>query len=320
MPVLLKPFYSRETLRRTIDYLEIIGFGAALVVFVFLILGLPSKEIWLDTNNQKWELVLRYTPIRGFFSNRQAALFAMAIIVFISKLCYDSTKGKQLFYKVPLVLISFGGIIISGSRGILIICSLMTAVLLLTNLHFRQKIIATLVIVLSIVSVFFFSHMGKYQNLTTRVFSAEGYQSKVSGFGVRFTGYQLGLEHFLKSPIIGNGMSQMSPEYNYSHNIFISTVEDTGLVGFLWLLSFVTFITVYLSWQDKEKKRCPNKLIIRNLLLFLLLMSNLYGSIISQTSLFLLLSIYFYNYQTNAHSVSRRVSFVNHSALKVSHS
>jgi len=297
IPVLLKPLYSPKILKITIDWLEIIGFGAALIVLLFLILGFPSKEIWWDTDNQKWELISRYTPIRGFFSIRQATLFAMAIIVFISKLCYDATKTKQLFYKLPLVLISFGGIIISGSRGIMIICSLMTLYLLLTKLQTRHKIIAVFVVAILIVSLDFFFHISQYQNLSTRVFNAEVYQSKVTGLSVRFSGYQLGLTHFLERPIMGNGMSRISPKYGYSHNIFISILEDTGFAGFLWLSCFIMFMTFRLRWKDREVSKYPEKMITRNLILFLFLASNLYGTIVSYTSLFLLLSIYYSNYQ-----------------------
>jgi len=299
VPVLLKPLYSKKTLRITIDWLEIIGFGAALIVVLSLIFGFPSKEIWWDTDKQKWELVFRYAPIRGFFSNRQATLFAIAIIIFVSKICYNEKNSKQLFYKLPLLLISVGGIIISGSRGVLIICSLMTIYLLLSKLQFRHKIIAVFVVAVLVASIDLFFHISKYQNLSTRIFSSETYQSKESGFSVRFVSYQLGLTHFLESPIMGNGMSRMSPKYGYSHNIFISILEDTGFVGFLWLSCFIMFLTFRFGWKDSEVLKYPEKLITRNLILFLFLVSNLYGTIVSQTSLFLILSMYYYNYHTN---------------------
>ena len=217
--------------------------------------------------------------------------------MFFSKICYTKVNRKELLCKIPFIILSLGGIIISGSRGVFLVCSLVCIYLVLKNLALRKTF--KILILLSVLVFLLMSLLKteKYETLSSRVFQVESYQAKDGGIQTRTDRYMLGLMHFLESPILGNGMSKMSPVYDYSHNIFISIIEDTGLLGLGWLVALVGFIFLGFDWKNSTSSEFGTQPVARNTIVFLLLISNLYGTIISQTALFLLLSMYYFNYR-----------------------
>jgi O-antigen ligase len=305
LPIIVKPIYSELNLQKTLHYLEIIGFAAATILFLLLLFGYPSKEIWWEVDKQTIESALRYAPIRGFFSNRQAVLFAMATVIFFSRFCYTGLGRKELLCKIPFVLISMGGIVISGSRGVFILCTLMCTYLVLKNLRLRSFI--KIFVLLSILSLTLVSFLRteRYQALTSRIFQVESYQAEEGGVGTRTGRYIRGLENFLENPILGNGMSRMSPEYDYSHNIFISVLEDTGLLGLSWILLFLGFLLIHCYRGRMHRMELGIQPVARNTIVLLFLLSNVYGTVISQSALFLLVSMYYYTYRSKITSVKQ---------------
>lgn len=295
LPVILKPTYSNKVVEKIIYHLELLGLGSALVLFILLILGFPSREAWIEAD----DIIFRYSPIRGYFSNRQAILIAIGIIIFVSRVSYGMVKRKEYYWKIPLVMLGFGGIIVSGSRGILFICIMISVYLFFTVMKFQKKIIAVITLVILMIGLTSFFKIEKYKTWTTRIFSTESYSGEKTGFSVRFVRYKTGLDNFLESPILGNGMSKMTPDYDYSHNIFISILEDTGVVGFFWLSAFMIFLLFHFKWRKINELNSPNALITRNMIVFFFLTTNLYGSIIAHKAIFLLLSIYYFNYCQN---------------------
>jgi len=85
--------------------------------------------------------------------------------------------------------------------------------------------------------------------------------------------------------------------YDYSHNIFISIIEDTGLFGLGWLVALLGFIFLGFDWKNSTSSEFGTQPVARNTIVFLFLLSNLYGTVITQTALFLLLSMYYFNYR-----------------------
>jgi len=93
--------------------------------------------------------------------------------------------------------------------------------------------------------------------------------------------WQLGLNLFPESPIWGLGFSQ----YSVSHNLFLGTIVDQGIVGLVFLLGFLTFWfgEARLAWKTTEQPGLKTwKLAMVAIMVFVLVQSQFSGNPLSE--------------------------------------
>lgn len=300
LPIILKPIYNRINISNFIRYLEWFGYFAASAIFVCLLLKVTSKETLAEYEIANLSDAFQYTPFRGFFSTRQARLLSIPIIIFVSRYITNKLSNKEMLIRIPFIILCFFGIIISGSRATFILLCLLCFYLIISASSFTRKITISIIIaIVSMVLLAGYFYMPSYTHLFSRIFNPDSYCLEVGGIGDRLEVYLTGIRNFLQYPLIGNGMSRMHESYRYSHSSVISSLEDTGLLGFAILSLMVIHIFRKCKWKYNKKQITSDQFIIRNIVILFFLYSNLYGTIIGCSTLFLLVYIYYFNYRKN---------------------
>ena len=298
LPIILKPIYYRMNISNFIRYLEWLGYFAASAIFICLLLKVTSKETLAEYEIADLSDAFRYDPFRGFFSTRQAWLLSVPIIIFISKYITTKLSNKEIAIRIPFIILCFFGIIISGSRGTFILLCLLCFYLVISASGFSRKIIISVVIaIIGMVLFSIYFYIPSYTHLFSRVFKVSFYTLEVGGINSRYQVYEAGIRNFIERPLIGNGMSRICGDYNYSHSGIISTLEDTGLLGFSVMFLMVMFLFRTCRWRYNKRMFTDNQFVIRNMIIFIFLVSNLHGTISSCSSLFLLIHIYYFCYR-----------------------
>jgi hypothetical protein len=301
LPIILKPIYSQTTISDFVRYLEWLGYFAALAVFICLLSGITSKETLEDYEIVNLSEAFRYAPFRGFFSIRQAQLLSISIIIFISKAITDKLSKKKIAIRIPFIILCFLGIIISGSRGPFIFLCLLCFYLVVSVKRFKRRIVSIVIAFVGIVLCGIYFYIPSYTHLFSRVFEPSWYTLEVGGIDSRCEKYKTGLRNFIEQPLIGNGMSRMCDNYDYSHSTIISALEDTGLLGFSIICLMVVLLFHTCKWRYSKQVFAENQFVIRNMIIFLFLLSNLYGTISSDFPLFLLIHVYYCCYRKQYH-------------------
>lgn len=298
LPIFLKLIYNRTNISDFIRYLEWLGYFAALAIFICLLLRTTSKETLREYEIVNLSEAFQYTPFRGFFSTRQAWLLSTSIIIFVSKYITTKLSNKEIAVRIPFIILCFFGIIISGSRATFIFLCFLCFYLVVSTSKFSKKM--TMLIILAITGMILFGihfYTPSYAHLFSRIFRVSSYTLEVGGINTRCQVYEAGIRNFIERPLIGNGMSRICSDYNYSHSSIISTLEDTGLLGFSIMCLMMMLLFRTCKWRYSKQLFTDNQFVIRNMIIFFFLVSNLYGTISSCSSLFLLIHIYYFCYR-----------------------
>lgn len=297
LPIIIKPIYNQETVKDFLKYLEWTGYLAATIITICLLVGVTSKETGVGYEITDLSEAYRYAPFRGFFSIRQAGLLSASIIIFFSKFMSGKSSKKEIIVKLPFLTLCFLGIIISGTRGIFIILSLLCCYLVITRGNFTRKTNAVIAVAVIGIILLHVRHIHTYSHLFSRTLASSSYTLKVGGVKTRYEHYEQGLRNFIKRPLVGNGMTKMCRDYDYSHSIVISILEDTGLSGFFIMCLMATYLFHRCEWHYRKEMFKDNQFIIRTMIMFHFLTSNLYGTVATNYTLFLLLYMYYLTYK-----------------------
>lgn len=297
LPIIMKPIYNQNNISHLIRYIEWLGYFSAAAIFISLLFGVTSKETGADYQITNWYETFRYTPVRGFFSQRQAWLLSVPIIIFLSRYMNSKLSKKEIIFKLPVVTLCFLGVIISGTRGTFLILSLFCFYLVIVIGNFYKKMTGLIVVAIIGAILLQIYYVPAYIQLFSRIFKASSYTLKVGGINTRYERYETGMKNFIEQPLIGNGMSKICYGYDYSHSSIISTLEDTGLLGFFIMCLMVIFLLHRCRWRYKKEIFTNSQFVIRNLIIFFFLTSNLYGTISTNYLLFLLIYMYYYIYR-----------------------
>lgn len=308
LPIVTKPIYDSESIRDFLRQLEWIGYAAAVIIIICLVVGVSSKESASRYEIAELSDVYRYTPFRGFFSFRQAWLLSASIIIFATRSISSRLTKWEIAIKMPLVALCFLGTIISGTRGVFIFTGLLFCYLFIVHGDLKKKTVLILLSMIALGSLVQFRSIDEYRHLTSRILRLHSYTLKVGGVNTRVQAYERGLAHFAGQPVFGNGMSRVSKHYPYSHSSVISTLEDTGVVGFFLMFSLVLFVLHTCRWPHKDKSDSPEQIILRNLIVLSFLCSTLYGTIATRYVLFLLLHIYYFLYRQKRRGFPHHIS------------
>lgn len=254
LPIILKPIYNRMNISNFIRYFEWLGYFAASAISICLLLKVTSKETHAEYEIADLSDAFRYTPFRGFFSNRQAWVLSIPIIIFVSKYITTKLSNKEIAIRIPFIILCFFGIIISGSRATFILLCLLCSYLVISAGGFNRKIIISVVVAfigMVLLSVYFY--IPSYTHLFSRIFRVSSYTLEVGGINTRYEGCEAGIRNFIKQPLVGNGMSRMCNGYDYSHLSIISTLEDTGLLGFSIMCLMVMLLFRTCKWRYSKQ-------------------------------------------------------------------
>ena len=304
LPIILKPIYNRINISNFIRYLEWLGYFAASAIFVCLLLKVTSKETLAEYEIANLFDAFQYTPFRGFFSTRQARLLSIPIIIFVSRYITNKLSNKEMLIRIPFIILCFLSIIISGSRATFILLCLLCSYLVISASGLNRKItISVVVVLIGMVLLSVYLYIPSFTHLFSRIFKISIYTLEVGGINSRYQVYEAGIRNFIERPLIGNGMSRICGDYNYSHSSIISILEDTGLLGFSAIFLMVMFLFRTCRWRYNKWMFTDNQFVIRNMILFFFLISNFYGTISACSSLFLLMHIYYCCYRKQYHRV-----------------
>ena len=162
----------------------------------------------------------------------------LAVVIFYSILF----EGKRRL--IPLLLVMFGFILLTGSKKGLLGIVFVLGLLSVWRYKWRVYQYAIPVVVLLVLG-YFLSHNEYIYNILGKrldVFYHTLTGEEVGGSTSQRIGmYQLGWIYFKQAPILGNGMgyfAQTSIYQTYSHNNYIELLVSCGLCGFFLYYSF----------------------------------------------------------------------------------
>ena len=232
LPIIIKRMYNQKIVKDFLKYLEWTGYFAATIVFICLLFRVTSKETGAGYEIINLSETFRYVPIRGFFCLKQADLLSTSIIICVSGYMINASDKKRIIVKLPFVALCFLGIVISGSRSSFIFLCFSCAYLIITKGSLKKKIHVVIVTIVIGMFLLSFYHLPMYQHLFFRIFQSNYYTQGQTSINAKIDGYYIvGVKNFLKKPLLGNGMNKINHNYNYSHSIVISVLEDTEAAG-----------------------------------------------------------------------------------------
>ncbi|MHC4754606.1 MAG: O-antigen ligase family protein, partial [Planctomycetota bacterium] len=297
LPITFKLIYNQETVKDFLIYLEWMGYFAATIIFISLLFGVTSKETGDGYEIVNLSEALRYAPIRGYFSLRQADLLSASVIICVSGYMSNTLDNKKIIVRLPFAVLCLFGIIISGTRGSFILLCLL-CVHLITKSNLKKRVCTVIAAVIIGMFLLSFYLMPSYRHLFFRVFQPTYYTRGETSISAKVDGYyNIGIRNFLKRPILGNGMSKVGHDYNYSHSIIISVLEDTGIIG-LFIMSLIIICILHkCTWFYKKEAFKDGQLPLRTLIIFHFLSANLHGTIAMHYCLFFMIYIYYFAYK-----------------------
>lgn len=225
-----------------------------LVVLVGCILQILFPDILLAFN-QKTLAVSKYNTFLGFFSynalvgfSYQTGVTGYYLAVLEGLILCDvlfSKRNKNIFI-IELLLMSlvFYFILLTRKRSQLFIVLMIT--MLFLAMKYRKhlfKILGIGVVVL-IAAYYLIEHTNVGLSLIERTFG-KGVDATTGRTGI----YMQLLENFWKHPIFGNGFGstiKLIRGYTNGHNIYLQTLSETGIVGFV-LLAFILLYNLIIA-------------------------------------------------------------------------
>lgn len=170
-----------------------------------------------------------------------SALFAFNLLQFIN----NKKLLSKIFY-LCLMALNILLIVFSGSRGSLV--SIMLIFLIASFKYlFNRKRIFMFVIIAFLVSGLLkvISTNQNFEFATARILSALN-TSQDQSSQERYGLYDIAIQAFKDSPIIGNGVGSFSHEvgkYYYPHNIVLELLNDFGLIGII--VAIILFAIIF---------------------------------------------------------------------------
>jgi hypothetical protein len=223
---------------------KIYGFSKAYIIttlvlglkIVFVNYKISLSVVLIDATFRSFGILFLNSTNYHWFSYPFAISLLLAIVLLIS----SQTIFNRLFY-ILSVLLCIYFIILSGSRqtifGILIIL-IIFGIWLFRN---QKSNISTILYALLGIPIFVFSVYSIYiWGIDVIVRSNEqGLLDSLDLIASRGIGWSNGIATFLRSPLAGSAFSMYG-----SHNLFIGTLAEQGIIGFVFLIGYLYFIKI----------------------------------------------------------------------------
>lgn len=171
----------------------------------------------------------------------------MAVILMLMKnrVGLDSNFLKAMY--IFLIVVMIFAIGLTGSRGALTSSLIVLFFIFINGLRSRLLLTLSIAMMLVTVSVFLFDYLPDF--IQARLLSSDGDSGDVlTGRGDIWS---YALELMFKSPLLGLGIGSFEYIVGYhTHNVFLSVIVETGIVGLLLYFS-VILITVFEKQHSK---------------------------------------------------------------------
>lgn len=214
----------------------------------------------------EWSLLLEGGTRIGDSASGNVNTVAMYLgtfsILSIYKVIYEKKTVYLVFYIFQVIFMMLTG----SKKALIFILISLILLLILKNRTKLHKYLLPLIISIASFSIllttdFFYNIIGQR---TLDFLAACGFQiegaSDSNSTTLRLLMYQMGLQAFLQSPLIGNGwfyFSAYSGLGTYSHNNYIELLVTYGIIGFLAYYSMFTYvlykISKYMIYNDYAK-------------------------------------------------------------------
>ena len=166
--------------------------------------------------------------------------YVMAFIVpalYFNLLKIVSSKGIKRVFNVAIEALLLSTFFTTGSRGPVVSFALAVVILFLwkSKMPIQRKLTIIFIAVCSVFALFFVANKYLPAQAIKRFFNSEG--------DSRIKLWTASLNIFKSNPILGGGFGSASQESlrmlgNYSHNVYLDILCDSGLIGAMMFLLF----------------------------------------------------------------------------------
>ncbi len=232
------------------EYIYLLGIIIAAILGVFSL-----------TNNVSLAIRLRLSETVS--ENTAGLIFLFGII------CTYLTKSRIMnsYVKLALNALFMTGIILTASRQAIILAFVVylgwfiranaTRTMEKNGKVKARNIIFALFCFLAAIYLIYSGIFDLFQETKLYVRLTGGSQSTIISDNTRRYLYTLGIQTFLKNPIVGCGFNNLP---QYTHSTYLEVLGGTGLIGFL--VFYYPFIRKAFSWIRIAKRRDANSLVV----------------------------------------------------------
>lgn len=255
MSVLYFHYAKQDTVSELVD--AVMWAGYVITIYTFLFVGVSTIKMIAASGDR---LVSTYTNINSIgIAVAISAVFTIHNVLFITR----RVQLKHLFVVPEIILVG-----LSGSRKTLLIVGIGIVLLLLIRYRSRKflntilywAILGVIIVILFrlLLSLPVFSAVNERMSGLIALITGKG---KIDSSSVKRAAYiQIGIEQFLRTPIIGIGIGStgaLLQQYygldTYLHNNFVELLASGGIIGFLIYYSIhMHLLYEYFKYRRKE--------------------------------------------------------------------
>tara|TARA_Y100000766_G_scaffold217057_1_gene188920 strand:+ start:102 stop:1112 length:1011 start_codon:yes stop_codon:yes gene_type:complete len=191
-----------------------------------------------------------------FFRSSEAQIDYLAISFQCIVYMFLFLKENTIFH-IILKVFSIVILALLGGRGPIVFLTLLMAFYYLKEYLFKFKLYYFFIFL--IVSGFIIYFLNSYAIFDLFILRIESISDDPTGLSnPRFNMWVAGLNGFMDSPLIGNGIGSFGEYYTgldsrgYPHNLFIEILFESGLIGFL-LFSIFMYVLFKFIFVNKSK-------------------------------------------------------------------
>jgi len=240
-------YYLIETKKEGVNYLRfltLIGFLAALVAIIQIIIGVETPAKWVDASEQGLLRAFSFVV----HPNVLGSYMLLTTTISFGLIFYEEKKSWKFGWGI-ITLFSLVALVFSGSRGAwLAIIMAVGVIFLLLNLKY--------LIVLVIGSIISFTAIPLVRNRFAHLFSAD-YLAKSANDG-RIKRWINAFNNLVQEPFFGKGIGHYGGAVGARHfgtiyvdSYYFKTIAELGLIGitlFLWVVWAVSK-ELFIIWQ-----------------------------------------------------------------------
>lgn len=210
------------------------------------------------------ELATRYGMVRtySFFNIHIAYGCACVLMLYFYLYIFKIQKEYIVKYHFFYLLMLLGGILMCNSKTPML--GLFFFIISIYNFRdiFTFKVLFVLILVLSIILLYFPSYVNNFYGLFDDNLAQEGGGSSVA---LRTVQFQIGFQMFEQNPLFGNGVGSITQMMSTSSKFedllgaessWLKILPERGIIG------AIVYIILYYSIYKKLKAVIPNKTII----------------------------------------------------------